>query len=150
MQIAGFDVVSTLSSNWELVGGGLVVVALLYFVFDEREEGDSAGETIDSVGDRTEGAVGGLLSGTRALLLSLVAVLGTVFAEVLQLFNDVSRMIDTAPLLAGHLAYGVLSIFGVELGIPRSQLGIAFIAVTVIALLWGTAAARSRRSSFAS
>lgn len=150
MQIAGFDVVSTLSSNWELVGGGLVVVALLYFVYDEREDGDSAGDTIDAVGDRAEGAASGILSGTRALLLSLVAILGTVFAEILQLFNDVSSMVDTAPIIAGHLAYGILSVFGVELGIERSQLGMAFIAITAIAILWGTAAARSRRSSFAS
>jgi hypothetical protein len=149
VQIAGIDVLGMLSRNWELTLGGVVLLALAIWTFQEREEGDSAGETVDSVGSRAEGAAGGILSGTRALLLSLLAIVGTVVAEVMQLFNDLGSLIDTAPLLAGHLAYGLLSVFGVELGIPRERLGIAFLGITVIALIWGVAEARSRRRSFA-
>jgi len=134
------------SGNLLVLIGGLLVAVLIYWFVDERDA-RSRGEQIDNVGDRAENAVGGVLSGTRALLLAIVGILGTTAAELTQLSADLNSLLAALPLLLGHLAYGLLSLFGVELGLERKQIGMSFIVLTIVAVVWA-ASYKKRTESY--
>lgn len=128
-----------------LAGAFALLIGYLFFA---ESGASSRAEQVDSVGDRLEGLVGGLLSGTRALLLSLLAIVAVVANEFMALVGDVSSAIEAGPLLLGHAAYGAATMFGLSFGIDRSTFAVAFIGITAIALVWGAASAASRRRSF--
>lgn len=140
--------VDLLLSNWQLTLAGIVLGALAYWYYAESDTGSTRGDTLDAVGDRAQGAVGGIMSGTRAVLLSLLAIIGTIAAEAMQLGADLNNLLGATPLFLGHIAYGALSWFGIDLGISQRRLGMAFAGITIIAVVWAAAAAASRRRSY--
>lgn len=136
-----------LTNNPWLTLAGVAALLLAYLFFAERDASTRAGQ-IDSVGDRLQGLAGGVLSGTRALLLSLLAIVAVVANELLAFVGDISSAVDAGPLFLGHLAYGLATTVGLSFGIDRSRFAVAFVGITLIALVWGAASAASRRRSW--
>jgi hypothetical protein len=131
-----------------IIAAVVLVVLLLYILLQSRRRDDSVSETVDGVGDTTQGFVGGVLGSTRALVLSLLAIFATVFAELGALVGDISSSVASGPLFVGHMAYGAATMVGLGFGLDRSQFAVAFVSITLIALIWGGARAANRRRSF--
>ncbi|WP_435099612.1 hypothetical protein [Halarchaeum sp. P4] len=124
-----------LADNWPWLLGALLTAMLAYWWWDEREDAESAGETVDGITDRMESVTGGALSGFRALVVGLVGIGGTVAIEFMHLASDLNGLLGGVPFLVGYLLYGLLSWAGIEFGLATDTLGFAFLLILVIALM---------------
>lgn len=122
-----------LAANWVWLLGALLTALLAYWWYEERQEAESPGDTVDRVTDRAEGATGGLLSGVRALLIGLLSIAVTVAMELTGLATDLNALLGGVPYFFGYVIYGVLSYFGVYLGLDRRSLGFLFILIFISA-----------------
>lgn len=134
-----------IAANWPWITGTALTMVLVYWTIDEREDARDAGETIQGVTDRAESAVGGVLGGSRAAVLGLIGILGTVVVEVLSLVNELNGLLDAAPLVVGQVVIGVLRFFGADLGLEGREIGYAIIIVGVISVLWAAGSASTTR-----
>ncbi|QZX98730.1 hypothetical protein [Halobaculum rubrum] len=131
------EVVSLLAENWLwLIGGGLLAL-IIYWIADEAGDAADRVETVERVTDRAERATGGVLSGTRALLVGFVGIGLTAAGEVLGLAAVLNELLGGVPYLVGMLLYGGLSLAGIYVDVRPSTLGIAFVIVfLVVSMIW--------------
>jgi len=122
-----------LTENWVWLVGALLTALLAYWWYEERQEAESPGETVDRVTDRAEGATGGALSGFRALVVGIASIATTVAMELLGMAADLNALLGGVPYLVGYAVYGVLSFFGVYVGMDRRSLGFLFILIGISA-----------------
>jgi hypothetical protein len=131
------NLLSLLAENWLwLIGGGLLAL-IAYWIADEAGEAADRVETVERVTDRAENATGGLLSGTRALLLGVAGIAITTAGELLGLATALNELLGGVPYLVGMLLYGGLSFAGVYLNVRPETLGITFLIVfLVVTMMW--------------
>lgn len=112
---------------------GVVSVALDYYREDERDLEEAARST----GERAEKVTQSAARGSRLAVVGLAGLGMTVAMEMLQFAADLNAILGGAPVLVGHLLFGVLTFAGLSGAIPLTvqQLGFAFTFVTVIALI---------------
>lgn len=112
--------------------GILGVFTILYWIIDELDEANGAGEVVEGVGERSGSAI--------------VVITGTVLTigdQLIQLGADLVGLID-APVVVGHVIGGILGYLGLQGTISTEEFLLYFGIVTVVALIWRASASRGR------
>lgn len=132
MQIAGLTV------GWEWLIGGVPLVALLYWWYQERQETDGADETIDRVGERARVMTGNLFSATTSLVGAVLLIALTVGSELLAFADDLVMVAGADPTLAGMLSTGLLGVLGISgfWDVSPWTFGVVVLTFTVIVAVW--------------
>ncbi len=129
--------VNLLMNNWEFAIGLLAVGSLAYWWFDEREDSDSAAETIERVGSRAETVTGGIVGGFGSLLVVFASIGLTIGGQLAETGMMLNELLGGIPVIVGHMLFGLLTFAGLSGAIPLSvqQLGFAFVFITTIAVI---------------
>lgn len=117
-------------------GIGLLALGMLaYWTFDERRDTDSAGETIERVGERADSAFGGLVGAFGSLVTVVLTILITIGNQLLMIGVQLNDLVE-APVVIGHLIAGALAYGGFRGYFPISAAGFGygFVIITGLAL----------------
>jgi len=116
--------------------GFLGVFLVAFWAFDERDQSESVGETIERVGERAQTATGGVLGAAGSLATVLVAIFLTIGNELIMSTMSIAELVGTDPVLAGGVATGLL---GVTVNAGFIQLKAwQLLAVVAVFLISGT------------
>lgn len=115
-----------------LFGVGL----LLFWWFDERNDSNSAAETVERVGGRAETVTGGVFGALGSLAVVLVSIALTIGEQLLMTAGELGDLVGQAPVVLGHIAVGVLAWVGLSgmVSLSASQFGWLFVVITLIVL----------------
>jgi hypothetical protein len=126
-----------LLDNWMLLIGLFTVGLLAYWLLDERGDADGAGDLIERVGERAESVTAGFLDATGSLVVVIASIGITIGAQLMETFGALNEVLGHAPFVIGHGLFALLTFAGLEGYIPLNvvQLGMAFIVITIVALV---------------
>lgn len=126
-----------LASNPTLSLGIVLATLFVWWFVDEYRDADDREEAIRGTGRRARGGVESLLRYSRFSILGLAGLGATLSMEMLQLAAELNQVLGGAPVIVGHLLFGVLTFAGMAGAVPLTvqQLGFAFTFITVIALI---------------
>lgn len=114
----------------------VALVALILAAWFYREY--TRTEDVAEAAQRTGSAAGTAAAGsTRVAVLGFAGVGAAIAMQFFQLAAGLNEILGGAPVIVGHLLFGVLTMLGLKGVIPfNTQLaGFAFITVTVVALI---------------
>lgn len=121
-----------------LLGVATVVAALiaLSFVIEYIDERD-AGVAAVTTGQRARSATERAATAGRYGILGLAGLGASLAMEMLQLATGLNEILGGAPVILGHLLFGIITFLGLEGVIPLSKmmLGWTFVTITIVALI---------------
>ncbi len=118
---------------WTIIGLA-ALGTLAYWYFDERQQTETAAETVENVGSRAETVTGGFVGAIGSLLVVVASIAVTIGTELMSSAGQLGDLLGNAPLLVGHVLAGVLGYLGISGLLSVQQWGFAFILVTIVAL----------------
>ena len=123
---------------WGYILAAMILVALAYWAYDEREEADRAADTTRKVGSRASRAVGGLVGVLVAAVLAIGNTIMQTGMELSELAVPLFEFVGANPEASGGLMVTVLGWLGIRgtIGISGPQfVGVALLIVgTAIAI----------------
>ncbi|MCO8254547.1 hypothetical protein NKF26_12110 [Haladaptatus sp. AB618] len=102
---------SMLGGYLAYIVGFLAVFLLAYWTFDERDQTETWGDTIERVGERSTSATGGLIGAAGSLTVVLIALVSTIGTQLTESGMRIVELISTDPVLSGGVATGLTGVF---------------------------------------
>ena len=95
---------SMLLGNWKYVVGFLGVFLIAYWAFDERDQTETVGETIERVAERSQSATGGVVGAAGSIAVVVIATVSTIGSELVMSGMRIANLVGTDPVLSGGVA----------------------------------------------
>ncbi|WP_049934657.1 hypothetical protein [Haloplanus natans] len=130
----------TVDAVLEAAGGNLFTILglaalglLVYWYLDER--GESASDTVESVGERADSFFGGAIGATGSLITVVASIAVTIGRELLMTGSMLNQVVE-APVVIGHVIVGALAYGGFRGYFPINAAGFGwgFLIITLLAL----------------
>ncbi|GGL26100.1 hypothetical protein GCM10009037_07150 [Halarchaeum grantii] len=117
--------------------GVLATFVAASFVWDYLREDRELEDAATRTGERAQRTVKGAAKGSRLAVVGLAGLGASVAAEMLQFAGELNAVLGGAPVLIGHLIFGMATFAGLKGLIPFDveTMGFVFIFVTAIALI---------------
>lgn len=130
-------VVQFATQNPLLVAGALGALLVAWWFVDEYRDAGDAEEAARGAGQRAQAATEAAARGSRYAVVGLAGLGASLAMEALHLASGLNEVLGGAPVIVGHLIYGVLSLAGIAGAIPfdKELAGFAFAFITAIALI---------------
>jgi hypothetical protein len=123
---------------WEYIVGFLAVFLLAFWTFDEKDQSDSIGDTVERVGERATSATGGVVGAAGSLAVGIIAVMSTIGDELVMSVMEIVGIVGGDPVLAGGVATGLLGAGGLSgaVAIKPWQFVVVVLGLLVIGVIW--------------
>lgn len=127
-----------LMQYWEYIVGFLAVFLMAYWTFDEKDQSDSIGDTVERVGERATSATGGVVGAAGSLMVGIIAVLSTIGDELVMSLMEIASILGGDPVLAGGVATGFLGLGGLGGVVPIKtwQFAVVVVLFLSIGVIW--------------
>lgn len=126
------------AEHWLTTIGLLAVGVFAYWYFAaRRESAGGAANTASAFMRRAERGFGETFGAVTSILIGVLAIGVTISGELMRLGVMLNEALGGAPVLVGHLVWGVISWAGLAGYVPLdpTTAGWLFLAVTVVALV---------------
>lgn len=129
-----------LMGYWEYITGFLALFLLAYWTFDEKDQSDSIGDTVERVGERAQSATGGVVGAAGSLMVAIIAVMWTIGDELVMSGMQIAGMLGTDPVLAGGVISALAGTVGLAgiVTVKAWQFGLFAVAVIAVGVIWRT------------
>lgn len=122
--------------NWMFLIGLLGLGVLTFWAADAYEEEQSLSGFVDEFGENAEEGLTESVGAVGTLVVVGTSIAVSLGNEMLMLASQLSGLIGDVPVVVGHVLFGILVFLNVgTFGLNQSQLGLAFIVITIVALL---------------
>jgi len=115
---------------WGYVLAGIVLIAVAYWAYDERDPEERAADTTKKVGNRAARATGGLVGVLVAILLGLATTIMQTGMELGELAMPLLDFVGANPEVSSGIVVAVLGWMGISGSVPIS--GVQFFAIAII------------------
>ena len=124
-----------LLTGWPIIVGLVGVGLLVFWWFDERDDGDRWEDTIEKVGERAQAATGGAVGAFGSLVVVVFGVAATIGQQLVATIGELSGPVAEFPALVGSSAIGLLGTLGLSgfVSIKAWQFGVIVLAIIVVA-----------------
>jgi len=121
-----------LMQYWGYVLAAIVLIAVAYWVYDERDPEERAADTTKKVGNRAARATGGLVGVIVAVLLGLATTIMQTGMELGELAMPLLDFVGANPEVSSGVVVAVLGWLGISGSVPISGVQFFAIAITLI------------------
>lgn len=133
------------AEHWQTTAGLLAVGVLAYWYFAARQESaGGAANTASAFMGRAERGFGGFFGAVTSILIGVLAIAVTIAGELTRLGVMLDDVVGGAPVVVGHLVWGVISWLGLAGYVPLDPetAGWLFLVLTVAVFVMRFTSAR--------